>query len=272
MTRSGCSLINFLTARAQTRIYRHRSLERDKKRIIMMHSWTEILTSTRPGRTPKSQRQIQVAALIFGFLFIALIFSVNANAHPANSNDIIRGQIINEGGVSDLQLKTETLDVYKISGSQTLTARLRKLKNGDFIVATGVLYASEYAAGPQPEQKTAFLDSIQTVGLQELLGLWRSSRWEVFEFQDFSRLNLYLTHSDGQSDPSFSRTHELSYAITLENSADYSIFISDNLKKVMAGSLHMSGAGETESLTLTLFDPATGQVAEKISLSPLMLK
>ena len=217
---------------ARTNPYIPAPVFRDEKRIIMMHRWTEILTSASSNRTPKSQRQIQVAALIFGFLFIALIFSASANAHPGNSNDIIRGQIINEGGISDLRLKTETLEVYKVSGSQTLIARLRKLKTGDFIVATGTVSSD----------KIVTLDSIQTVGLQELLGLWRSSRWEVFEFQDFSRLNLYLTHSDGQSDLSFSRTHELSYAITLENSADYSIFISDNLKKVMAGSLHTSGA------------------------------
>ena len=198
---------------------------------------------------------------ILGIFFFALFSSAFAYAAGPNTCQVIRGQMINDGPFFDLRLKTDALEVYKINGHPSLMANLRKLKTGDFIVATGDLTAT-----------TANLDSLQTVGLQELLGLWRSSRWELFEFQDFSRLNLYLTRGDTQSDFSFSRIHELAYAVTPENNSDYSIFISDNLKKVMAGSLHISGTGADEILTLTLLDPATGQVAEKISLSPLVLK
>ena len=43
------------------------------------------------------------------------------------------------------------------------------------------------------------VQAIESVGLQGLLGIWRTQQWQVFEFRDFNRLNLY---SSTQSPPS----------------------------------------------------------------------
>ncbi|MCB0422845.1 MAG: hypothetical protein KDD61_17725, partial [Bdellovibrionales bacterium] len=70
------------------------------------------------------------------------------------------------------------------SKNYNIQVDLNELKSGDFMAGTGEFN----------KDKTAlYVESINSVGLVDLLGIWHTSKWDVFEFLDFSRLNLYVS-------------------------------------------------------------------------------
>jgi hypothetical protein len=115
---------------------------------------------------------------------------------------------------------------------------------------------------------TVRLDAIESLGLRELLGSWRTDRWEVYEFRDFSRMNLYVPtqSSSGQRIP-LSKAREYNYVLAPEQGARYSIFLSDD-RSVTVGSIEV----KENKINFTVYDSKTGEISENISLSPLSLQ
>jgi hypothetical protein len=139
---------------------------------------------------------------------------------------------------------------------------LMKLHEGDFLVGT---------ANYHPPSSSLVLDAIESVGLQNLLGRWMTDNQQVFEFQDFFRLNLYDLRTDffdvGSKKVSLSNKREYKYLLSPErDSGRFSIFLSDE-KDIMIGSLQFT----TGRVLISVFDPKTGAVANTISLAPLVL-
>jgi hypothetical protein len=193
---------------------------------------------------------------VFGISFLALmmtlVMSVSANAIT------ISGTIRNDGDRSPIYIATGSQTSFQADAKSDILALLHRLRTGDQITAQGSISS---------DGKKLVIDSVDRVGLQELLGAWRSSRWEIFEFRDFTSLNLYVPTVVDEGSASLVRTHSLKYVITPEQNDRYSIFMSDNMN-VRMGFLEVTA----NKLTLTVTDPKTGQVSENISLSPTHLQ
>ncbi len=147
-----------------------------------------------------------------------------------------------------------------VPASQGLLIDLQKLSTGDFIIGSGRF---------DPHRQLFVLASIDTVGLQQILGSWRSSSGQIFEFRDFVRLNLYNTHQRvrlarrGVSSPKFFMHRQMTYTLAPESGENiWSIFMADR-QGVHIGSMNLS----SRKMDLTLYDTVTGQISEKIELS-----
>ncbi|MEK7357414.1 MAG: hypothetical protein AAB250_13260 [Bdellovibrionota bacterium] len=182
-------------------------------------------------------------------LLIALLFSFDVSAQS------IRGFIrMNTDGEAFLEV-APTATTYRLLTTSSLVANdLRNLKQGDFLVARGSL---------DEAQNIAFVDTIETVGLANLIGAWQSGTTRVYDFEDFSRLNLYKATQDPKG-VILSKLREMNYLIAPESGGRYSIFMSDN-RSVQIGFLDFTASG----VELSVIDPKTGRVSEHISLSPI---
>jgi hypothetical protein len=210
---------------------------------------------TRSFMTNAPLTRLNVLSSLLSFV-VAVMLCLAPSVGAAQT---IVGFLKNQSDSEDLKLIVkESKEPLKIFAQPYLISSLRSLRDGNLIVASGLMDLTMHAVR---------IDAIQTLGLQELIGTWQSSRWEIFEFRDFSRLNLYMPMEKDNGSISMSRSHSLAYAVTPESGDRYSIFISDQ-KKMMVGTLRMYD----KKLELTVYDSDSGNVAENISLSPISLK
>lgn len=182
-------------------------------------------------------------ALFAAVLSLSLLVSREASAQS------IRGFIQKTaGGEVYLDVAANQAPYKLIANRASVEKDLQNLKLGDFLAARGYL---------DDETSEARIDSIETVGLRELIGPWQGGATRIYEFEDFSRLNLYVD----------SKLKEMNYTVAPEPGGRYSIFMSDN-RSVQIGFLEFQPHG----IKLTVLDPKTGRVSENISLSPLPVK
>ncbi len=179
----------------------------------------------------------------------SLLLATSAHA------DSLRGFIARHGIQRFLKVQAGTdapteLEISTVTPQ--LQNNLSRLKDGDFIVARGTIGA---------DQKTVQIQSIENLGLAALVGSWITERSEVYEFRDFSQLTLYVPAADGHS-PAV-KAGDFNYAVTPDQGARYSIFVSNNLS-VTLGSIEF----RRSRLKLTVLDPQTGQVSSEMILSP----
>lgn len=195
---------------------------------------------------------------------LALLVAIGVScvgASTARADNII-GYLVAPHSVVEKGLRIrlkDQKDPLRIETSDTILETLKNLRLGSLIVGTGQVTL---------DRKAVRLDAIQTVGLKELIGTWQSSRWEVFEFRDFNKLMRYLPMESEAGDFRLTFVESFDYAITPDRNDLYSIFITDNHKRMMVGTLRFNEG----SLLLTVYDSQTGLESQKISLSPLFLK
>lgn len=190
-------------------------------------------------------------SVIFAFLALSLLASGTASA------ETIRGFIRTDAnGVAHLDVSVNE-PPYRIEASPQSERDIGKLKLGDFLVARGSL---------DKATNVAHVDVIETVGLRGLIGPWQSGSKKVYEFEDFSRLNLYREFRDSTG-VTLSKFKQMNYSVSPEAGGRYSIFMSDN-RSIKIGFLDFEARG----IKLTVIDPKTGRVSENISLSPLPVK
>jgi hypothetical protein len=186
-------------------------------------------------------------------IFLGLAFVAAESAQAQSIRGFIR---TDSDGVVYLDVSANE-PPYRIEASPQTERDIRNLKLGDFLVARGSLDKTE---------SVAHVDVIETVGLRGLIGPWQSRSKKVYEFQDFSRLNLYRELRDATG-VTLSKFKQLNYSVAPEAGGRYSIFMSDN-RSVQIGFLDFQARG----IQLTVIDPKTGRVSENISLSPLPVK
>ena len=135
---------------------------------------------------------------------------------------------------------------------------INKLKNGDFISGTGLFSA---------DNSELFLDSINSVGLVDLIGIWHTPKWDVFEFLDFSHLNLYVSRTQlFSSAPSLFGFQTIRYSISPGFTAKkWSILLVDP-QSVKIGTLSIR---DGRWLEIEILDEVTGAVIQKVTLSKL---
>jgi len=183
-------------------------------------------------------------------IFVAVIVGFVAFGASATS---IRGFIQKQNGFRQLLSQNDdgTQVLVNISGvTPQVQNDINKLKNGDYLVARGTLIGG-----------MANIDAIESLGLQAIVGTWATPKYEVYEFQDFTRLNLYIPN-DTRSD--VVKAGEFQYSIAPDQGSRYQLFLS-NSKSVTVGSLQF----RKSHLVLNVIDPQTGESSADIVLSPL---
>jgi len=156
------------------------------------------------------------------FFFILLV-SFNVLAEP------IRGLVIRRGPDSVL---------VRLVGSsgppmtlkpvyQSVVAQLNKLKSGDIFQGIGHFRDSD--AG----ERVLMLESLDFVGLRNLLGLWIASNSALVEFLDFDRVRVQIPSAMGL------KRYHLTYSLAPANESDWMIFVRDS-ESVILGSLKLS--------------------------------
>jgi hypothetical protein len=232
--------------------------KRGKHPMPSVHSFDHPQVDTKVDMTGVFTRQNRSLRLILAlFASIAIVFGFMGTALAEVTS--YRGLIVRPSPESEPLLKiSESQQPLKmVAGAPGLTINLNKLRDGDLIVASGTLLLEHVAIKVM---------SIEMVGLRELFGLWRTNSWEIFEFEDFQRLNLYLPSSEGGS-MKITKAQALAYVLAPENGDRYSIFISGQ-SSVIAGTLVV----RDRELSLSIIDPESGVASKNISLSPLILK
>jgi hypothetical protein len=200
----------------------------------------------------------RVRALIMSAVISGLVL---ATAWTDAAAETVRGIVNTNASTGEmlLTIRGRSGALKIVPSSPAINLELIKLKDGDLLVGSGSLLSSVNAFQ---------LDAIESVGLQELLGRWKTTGSEVFEFQDFSRLTLYELRSNffAGSRVSLSKKRDYSYVLAPERSGNFSIFLSDD-QNVHVGTLELASG----KVVITVFDQNTGAVAESITLSPLAL-
>ena len=174
--------------------------------------------------------------------------------------DAIIGKLRNSGPQKPLEvILMNTTQAVTIDTSPELLAYLRRLSTGDSISGQGRL---------SNDGRKVFLDSIERVGLQEILGAWRGSSREIFEFQTYDRLNVYIPTATYNGSVMLTQTRSLQYVLTPERENRFSIFMTDQDGRVRLAFLQL----EQKKIELWLTDFESGQLTEKISLSPFYIR
>lgn len=181
-------------------------------------------------------------------LTIGLFLSANAFANAFEGHVVIRD------AQTFLVLPNEPAQQWKIEGlSDQVNSQLRTLRDGDLLSATGEL---------TPATHTAYVETVDFVGLKRILGRWESTDGVRIHFKDF-RTAIVETKKPLPSNPAEDRTLDLVYAILPLKESNWSFFMS-NRKTVRVGTLSI----QAKTLDIQLVDQRTGLVTEDISLSP----
>ncbi len=154
---------------------------------------------------------------------------------------------------------------FPVETSILIRESLGSLQAGDFVVLSG-----QYLDRDQNGSiDSIFVNGIESVGLKRLIRTWKSNKWDVMKFENFSRMILY------RPDPSrsrFQKLKEMNYTLAPSQGSEYSILMveatlnpSRPIQPVFAGKLSV----EKDLLKIELFDTKSGLTAEAYSLSPL---
>lgn len=138
--------------------------------------------------------------------------------------------------------------------SQVLAAHLLKLKPGDVVIGN---------ASVDWTNQRATLHALDTVGLKDVIGLWRTAKSHLFEFRDFQNLNFYvLTDSPSSTWHSTAPARRFQYTLAPDlGKPTWSIFMADRIS-VQIGSLRI----QQNRMILTIYNNDTGEVAERFEL------
>ncbi|MBL7689825.1 MAG: hypothetical protein JNJ49_17450 [Bdellovibrionaceae bacterium] len=154
---------------------------------------------------------------------------------------------------------------------------LLSLRSGDFVVATGEMIDRD----SRPGAEAVLIQGIESVGLQNLIGSWRTARWDVIRFEDFSRASLYsqTQHRDTSASSArptgLAKLKELRYTLAPERANGYSIFLVESSSRkpgpVYVGRLELSAPGHAakQEIKLDILDPSSGQVSESFHFTRL---
>lgn len=195
-----------------------------------------------------------IRATLISLVLWGIVFCVElAQAEP------IIGKLRNYSLEQPLELVLlNSKKVVTIEGRPEIVSYLRGLSTGDSISGSGRF---------SNDGKRVYLDSLDRVGLQELLGAWRAPTREIFEFKNYDTLNVYVPTVNNEGDISLAQTRSLKYVLTPEKGNRFSIFMSDKSGYVRLGFIHF----QKRKLEMILTDSNTGQLKERISLWPFYL-
>lgn len=137
---------------------------------------------------------------------------------------------------------------------------IKKLRTGDYISGKG-----EYDASLQ----VVSLVTLEFVGLQKLLGRWENHESDIFDFKNFSQLDLYLAAPS--EDPSLANqpSKRLRYTVAPDSGSGWSILMVDRFAGNASHSIEVGNLSLYRGkLQIDIFDAKTGRIKRTIHLSP----
>jgi hypothetical protein len=192
-------------------------------------------------------------------LVIALFLS---SAVWASQTLVVEGVIQARAGKPVIRLGNK--DIILKPHDQHVARDLNRLRIGDFLSGYGIYDST---------RNTLDLQTIETVGLKNLLGRWQTHDGQVFDFRTFSQLlhyssliNEWVNYAKTllqTTTPAKSR--ELSYTLAPDSAKDrWAIFVADQ-QSLLIGYVQFSAKG----MLLTLINPNSGRVIQKFVLRPM---
>ena len=177
------------------------------------------------------------------FIFFALSFSASFTWAENFSGSIERTE---RGIFLILDSPTKMGRLVLQSSSTRTLIQIGRLNSGDFLAASGTL---------DSEQNIAFVNSIDYVGLKKLLGRWRSSNGQLFEFASFQDLYIYKSRPVA--------TSVFRYSAAPSSGDSWTLLLSDSHKKrTLIANVTFGRA----NASLKLIDSETGAIAETLRL------
>jgi hypothetical protein len=112
---------------------------------------------------------------------------------------------------------------------QAVLTQLNKLKSGDVLKGSGHFRDSDSG------ERVVMLESIDFVGVRDLLGTWMAPNSALVDFIDFDRIRVKLPAFVGI------KPYQLTYSLApSSNESDWMIFLRDS-ESVVLGSLKLTG-------------------------------
>jgi hypothetical protein len=133
---------------------------------------------------------------------------------------------------------------------------LKHLESGDFVTGQGVL-----------TDKEAQLESLYFVGLQKLLGLWRSESWELFEFRSYEDLRFYWSTDWPSPKNSDLKTKNYAYNLAPSKGTQWAMLLVGD-RTVDLAQIQF----KNDRLLIQLLDRQNGRVLKTYQLTPIALE
>jgi hypothetical protein len=242
-------------------------------------SWPRSWPKRTQGRSSVVHRRLDPRRLGLGFIVILGLLVSLPRAQAESVRALVVKSASNTG--SDTRSETRLNPIVKgralsrkglpVETTFALRQALNELNSGDFVIISGELL--DLNRNKKPDHIR--VQGIESVGLQRLLGVWRTANWDVFNFESFEKLTLYKYHRTGRSAREMRLSHlkDMSYSLSPDRGSVYSIFMVEaphpqlgRAGQVFVGSLELQTQGNTPVLQLSLIDSKTGGVSEVLSL------
>jgi hypothetical protein len=176
-----------------------------------------------------------------------LFFALNSQATK------YEGLISKNGPRFFLFLSTTEKKVRLSFVNPEIENQISKLKVNDFISLEGCLH---------PETNTISVDSVNYVGLNDLLGNWKGNDTYCYQFKTYLTMTVYNKNENGQCDFSVGHLARDFSSIINPSTPAWSVLLSDNDDTyLMDLNLHSQKSAE-----LSLYDSRSGDIITHIQL------
>jgi hypothetical protein len=153
-----------------------------------------------------------------------------------------------------LHQEAETFEIQ--STSLEVTNTLQRLRTGDYLAFEGYI---------SPAQRKAIIQSIDWVGLQRLIGYWRTSDKKLVEFSSFTNMKfhqgnpneIFIDHRPRYEGNSLN----VNYRVAPSVGTSWSFFLS-NQGNVKVGKLVLFD----RAMAISFFDNQTGRITKTVTL------
>lgn len=188
------------------------------------------------------------------FLLFVLSLIVSSSAFSAQQ---VTGRIERIGSRSFLKTSiADACNVYQLeSNSEEASGSIHKLSTGDSLTASGVINNTSC---------TVYIDSVDYVGLKDLLGYWYGKDGYV-KVRDFTSISVYsdqLGNLKRNNSPARMDSIEFRYSITPSNGKEWVLFLSTAESTTFA-TIDL----QKKSAVIKIFDSENGSLVRTINLS-----
>ncbi len=180
------------------------------------------------------------------FFILILLFSLHS------LGESVQGTIERDPSGVLIKIKRQR---YNIHSSHPIDQILKKLDTGDLISAQGKIDKSS---------DSIRITQINFVGLRRLLGSWYTENQDIFNFINYSELELYTQKIARALVSNKTPIHNYKYSMVPSKGETWSLFVIDR-KKVTVGTLRFVH----DQIEINLLNQKTGEVGRRLKLTPI---
>lgn len=163
---------------------------------------------------------------------------------------------------------------YPLHTSIAIRSALSGLAAGDYVVLTGQFIDSDLDGN----NDVLAVSGIESVGIKKLLGNWRTTNWDIFHFQNYTRLELYRPSPAASRSTTLrlQKLKVLNYTLAPEANGSFSVLMVEatdtSLREMRTTNPVFAGRIELTSkngIRLDVFDPTSGKTIESHELTQI---